>query len=212
MNTLRITIVSLLICSVACYDYKQLAKVNLLVKAAVKTQINSFNDALAHYRSGCGTTVPAVGLVTDELKKDASYTALSKNTAAAIKAKLAAVPVDTSSGSISGSQSLQLSSMTLGSYGVSATWSGSWVSTAFKPVSGRQCRSVYTTKDIALDVKGKDYWDFDPNSGYSWVKNLVREKIPGFIASWRAGGNQKPFYITVDFSDNLGKFNVQQCK
>jgi len=198
----------------ACYDYKNLLGVNLLVKADKKTKIDNFNDALAHYRSGAGGVVPAAKLIDSELKKDKTYVSLIKNKKNEIKEELAKVDKDKTSGTITApsSKTNYLSSMTLGSYGVVPAYSFKWSASAYKTVNGKTCRTVYTPAAVSMTLTGQDYWDFEPNTGYSGLKNLIREKIPGYIASWRANGKEQPFTITVSMTENMGKFSISQCK
>ena len=211
---MKFALVALLFASALAYSI-DLRNVNLLVAPAKKTQIDNFTDALAHYRSGAGGSVPAKKLITNELMKHKTYTKFLQTLKDKAKTELKQVSVAKTRGTVSyaSDKKTYLSSMTLGGYGLSAKYSFSWKATAFKKASnGRMCRTVSTTAPVTVSFDGYDYWDFEPNEGYSGVKNLIREKIPGVIASWRAGGKEKPFTITVNFTDKLGSFTITQCK
>ena len=211
---MKACVVFLFICSISCASFNSFASVNLLVRPAKKEQIDCFNDALAHYRSGAGGTIPAKKLIDEELIKDRTYVAFKQRMVEQVRKELANVDINATSGSINyaSKEKQNLDSTTLGLYGLNNSYSYSWTATAFKDVDGKECRNVSTTAPVNMSLDGMNYWDFDPNTTYSGIKNSIHEKLPGLIAQWNANGTCKAFTITINFSDSLGKFTVQQCK
>jgi len=153
---------------------------------------------LAHYRSGAGGTIPANKLIDNEIKKDKSYKQLINDMKAQIQNELKAVSLTKTSGVGSNSIKEYCSCTTLGSYGLTAKYNYKWTATAFKYGNGKYCRTV-STSPFTVPLSGYDIWDFEPNEGYGTIKNLLRETIPGIIASFRSNGKAKAFTINISF-------------
>lgn len=192
---------------------------DLFVEPGLRLQINSFSDALAHYRSGYGGTVAAGNGLYDEMIADSTYKERVKSengwVASRIKEKLAQVPYLQMSGIISaapGSRVGQLSSKTLGSYGLSIRYEAPWKATPWRTgfrsfFTGRCYREVSST--VRVDFELLTDWNFQPNRNYSWFKNLTGETIPGWIAGAR--GTPADFMISGSLSETYN-LTVEQSR
>ncbi|MDW8350256.1 MAG: hypothetical protein RML49_08405, partial [Verrucomicrobiae bacterium] len=196
------------------YDYY-----DLFASPSVKSQINGFSDALSHYRSGAGGTIPAGYGLYAEMRADSSYQNRVKShdgwVAMKIRDKLENVPKNQTTGAIQsapGSFVGQLNSKTLGSYGLSleynATWNaGPWKERWHSFISGSRYREV--SIDVTVNYSLHADWNFHWNPRYNWFENVTREVIPGWIAGAR--GNPADFHISGNLSETYN-LKVEQNK
>ena len=182
---------------------------DLLVEGKEQSQINSFRDALSHYRSGAGGVVSAGSGLYAEMRSDSSYkdTFIGNDSRLAkiIARKLEGVSKRENSGTISaapGSYLGNLSCGTLGSYSLDVDYTLTWNATPWGPcwhkfVSGKCCRDVST--DVTVKLTKITDWNFETNASYSWWENLTKEWIPEIIAGLR--GNPTPFEISLSLTE-----------
>ena len=157
---------------------------NVFVKGEAKSSISNLTDALAHYRSKAGGSVPASQALIEEMKCQPSFQNtfgpngdVTRGIANKIHDALnqGRSHVQSEPGSRRG-----LSCHTLGSYSVNIEYN--------HPVCHGENR-------VNVHLWGYDSWDFEDNKGYNAFENFIKERIPGFIA-----GDGKAFNITYDFN------------
>lgn len=182
---------------------------DLTAAGTAHQQINTFRDALSHYRSGAGGVIPAGPGLYAEMRAHISYhERVAGNDswiANQIKRKLRQVPKNQTTGTFSnagGSFVGQLESMTLGSYGLNIqytlTWNaGPWQSRWHNFLTGGCCREVST--NVTVNLHNITDWNFQWNPQYSWFDNVTRETIPGWIAGAR--GNPAGFDISLNLTE-----------
>ena len=157
----------------------------VFAKAEKKSSISGLKDALSHFRSESGETVPANSTLIAEMKKDVSFRKdiFGKNGKITniIKQKIekALNEVKTSISSEKGSYTGGLWCTTLGGYSVKIEYN-------HVPVHGNN--------KVNLHLFGQDLWDFKKVEGAGGFHKLMHETIPGMIA-----GKGKDFYISYDF-------------
>jgi len=173
------------------------------------TTINSFQDALNHYRSGEGEIVPAGPGLISEMQANASYSDMISSLENIISAKLLRVPYSQTSGIISNAEgsSRGLSCLTLGSYSVGVEYQANWFASPWmQDLTGGYYRSVWS--DFEITFSGYNDWDFIWNSEYSIWENVTTELVPGWIAG--SAGNPEAYRITYSFSDSMSLTVRQQ--
>lgn len=165
----------------------------VFAKAEKKTSISSLKEALSHYRSKAGGTVPASSTLIEEMKNDAHFKKdifgpdgkitkiIKKKIEDALKSNVKEIR------SQPGSYTGGLWCTTLGGYSISIDY-------VHKPIKGEN--------NVNLHLYGKDKWDFAKVEGASKIHNFMHETLPGIIA-----GDGTDFYISYDFYYNL-KINV----
>lgn len=165
------------------------------------SEVNSFQDALNHYRSGEGGCVSAgSGLISEMCSAD-SFVNGEKSILDVILGKLQNVPwmqfsgfVNSAPGSYRGYRCL-----TLGSYRLNIEYSAEWFSDAWiVEADGRKSRNVWS--NFTIDYFGYNDWDFEWNEEYSIWDNISQELIPGAIAG--SVGDPKSYRISYEFSRN----------
>lgn len=163
---------------------------NITVKGERQSSISNLTDALAHYRSNAGGSVPATEVLIDEMKKHKSFRdAFGPNgdVTNKIRDKIREALSDPSPGKqfISNERGSYrgLRCYTLGSYSLNIEY------------NHRVCKG---TNHVRLHLYGSDRWDFEYNPNEKFHKNLVNEIIPGIVA-----GNGTPFDITYNFYHTL---------
>jgi RHS repeat-associated protein len=176
---------------------------DLTVGASPQSEINSFKDALAHYRSSAKGSVPAGQGLYSEMRADSSYKnrVLTGSLPDRISGRLATVPHSQNNGLFNaapGSTIGQLNSHALGSYGLGVNYTAWWTATGW---SNRQ-RTINGNVNLTLTLS--ETWDFETNENYNFFENLLREWIPGWIA-----GDGKPFTITGTLYETLNLSVVQ---
>ena len=171
-----------------------------------KSLINNLTDALAHYRSGAGGTVPAGPGLYSEMQSDSSYeTRIMGNDSVLaqriIDNTLSKVSKSQTSGTIQnvpGSTIGNLECSTLGSYGFNISYSATWNATNWTYDATEEKYYRYVTAPVTVSLSGSNGWNFDWNADYNLWENITRELIPGWIAGAR--GNPANFTITYSTS------------
>jgi RHS repeat-associated protein len=177
---------------------------NYFVGGQAQSEINNLTDALSHYRSGAGGTVPAGSGLYGEMKSNSTYANnfIGNNCSIAtiIADKLLNVSKSNSSGSFQNSpgSSRAAECSTLGSYSLDINYTSQWNAGAWQHDSTGDFRYVET--DVTVGLSGSDSWDFNWNASYNLWQNISRELIPGWIAGAR--GNPAPFTIGYQTSES----------
>jgi RHS repeat-associated protein len=176
---------------------------DLTVAGSPQSEINSFRDALAHYRSSAEGSVPAGQGLYTEMRADSSYQnrVLTGSLPDRITGRLTTVPYSQNNGFFNaapGSTVGQLNSHALGSYGLGVNYTAWWSATGW---ANRQ-RTVNANVNLTLTLS--EVWDFETNPNYNFFENLLREWIPGWIA-----GDGHPFTITGTLNETLNLSVVQ---
>ena len=176
---------------------------DLFAPGIPQTSINSFQDALNHYRSGKGGTVAAGPGLIAEMKADKSFDSMLQNLSQGISAKLLSVKTNETSGIVSNSlgayRGLE-AYPTLGSYRLDIKYNANWTATEWiKESDGRYSRVV--SSNFTIYFSGENAWDFEWNENYGIFKNITQELIPGYIAG--STGNPKNFTITYSTTHNF---------
>ena len=179
---------------------------NLFVGGERESLINNLTDALAHYRSGAGGTVPAGPGLYSEMQSHSSYeTRIMGNDSVLaqriIDNTLSKVSKSQTSGTIQnvpGSTIGNLECSTLGSYGFNISYSATWNATNWTYDATEEKYYRYVTAPVTVSLSGSNGWNFDWNADYNLWENITRELIPGWIAGAR--GNPANFTITYSTS------------
>jgi hypothetical protein len=185
-------------------NYYYYSDINLFIGGQAKTQINNFNDALSHYRSGAGGVVSAgTGLYAEMTNASSYISRISGNSsvlAGWIENRLKSVSRNQTTGLISatpGSFIGQLNSTTLGSYGFNIAYQAQWDAGSWYEREGKNYRLV--AMNVTVNLANITDWNFDWNANYGIWKNITQELIPGWIAGAR--GNPSPFEISIQTSE-----------
>ena len=177
---------------------------DLFAPGVPQTSINSFQDALNHYRSGEGGKVIAGPELIAEMKADKSFNLMLQNLSHGISEKLLAVKTNENSGTIFNSPGAYRgleAYPTLGSYRLDIEYNANWTATNWiKEADGRYSRLI--SSNFTVYFSGENAWDFEWNANYDFIKNITDELLAGYIAG--SVGNPKNFIITYstthDFS------------
>ncbi len=154
------------------------------------TQINNISDAIIHCRGGSGKDIPAgPGLLKEMTYFDSYKEAFDpeKGTLAQkISEQLIASAAKADEGNLTGSGSYVLICLTLGHYVPQYKYS-----IPYKCTSADGVRTCKAEGDVTFT--GRDVWDFEPLSTYTWWQNLIFEIIPEFLVLLR--GPSVPYGI-----------------
>lgn len=173
-------------------DIKTMVNAVLTAKGEPQTEINDFYTALSHYRSKAGGSVPGGPGLINEIKEDDDFFNVLDISAGYVEAEIRS-SLDESgaeSGQVDGTVPGQVSScLTLGHFVLAIKYHSEWF---VENVDGEKKVKI----DTVYSMSTTDVWDFEPNSGYSDLQNLIREIIPAVLA-----GPGEPYEIPVQFND-----------
>ena len=166
------------------------------------TEINNISDAIIHCRGGSGKDIPAGAGLLREMTYFDSYKEVfdpEKGTIAKkISEQLTASASKADEGVLTGSGSYVLICLTLGHYVPQYTYS---IPYKCNTVDG--VRTCNAEGDVSFT--GRDVWDFEPLSTYTWWQNLIFEIIPEFLVLLR--GPSVPYGIPYQ---NTVHYNLSQ--
>lgn len=154
------------------------------------TEVNNISDAIIHCRGGSGKDIPAgPGLLKEMTYFDSYKEAFDpeKGTLAQkILEQLESFASKADEGTLTGTGSYVLICLSLGHYVPQYKYS-----IPFKCTTNDGSRKCYAEGDVTFT--GRDVWDFEPLSTYTWWQNLIFEIIPEFLVLLR--GPSVPFGI-----------------
>lgn len=173
-------------------DIKTMVHAVLTAKGEPQTEINDFDSALSHYRSKVGGSVPGGPGLINEIKEDNDFFNVLDISAGYVEAEIRSLldESEAKSGQVDGTVPNQISScLTLGHFVLAIKYHSEW---SVEIVDGEKTVKIDTTYSMSTT----DVWDFEPNSGYTDLQNLIREIIPAILA-----GPGEPYEIPVQFDD-----------
>ena len=179
---------------------------DIFAPGIAQDSINSFQDALNHYRSGAGGIVPAGSGLISEMTSASSYTDMIQSLQNGIENKLIAVAKSDSSGTVSNApdsyRGLE-SYPTMGSYRLDINYNAHWTASSWtKDSEGKYYRTI--SSSFTVFFSGSNGWDFHWNPEYPFIKNVCDELLPGYIAG--SVGNPKDYTITYSMTHD---YNLQ---
>ena len=176
---------------------------DLFAPGVPQTSINSFQDALNHYRSGKGGTVAAGPGLIAEMKADKTFASMLQNLSQRISEKLLTAKTNETSGTVSNSPGAYRgleAYPTLGSYRLDIEYNANWTATKWEKESdGRYSRLV--SSSFTVYFSGENAWDFKWNENYNFIQNVTQELLAGYIAG--SVGKPKDFIITYSTTHNF---------
>ena len=173
----------------------------LLSNGDTLSEINSISDAIIHCRGGSGKALPSGPGLVQEMKRDKTYIAYTvgedSKVAQIIKDELTKRPWGETKGELKLDfpSHAVLSCFTLGHYCPSVSLVAKY---EFMELSNNQRACVFNAK---VKLYGTDPWDFNDNSCYSKLKNLILERIPNFLVNLR--GHMKEFDINYTATEEV---------
>ena len=169
--------------------------------ATPQSVINTAWDALNHWKSGFGGTVPAGASLISDIKSSSDYTTNKTTVEGLIETALEGVSCDVTSGTIQrsgGTIGISTGNNAVGNIDlVYAAYTVSWTASAS---SGQRTITGTATRNATFN----DRYDFvyDPNN----KKTIFTDVIPSWIA-----GTGRPFNITGSLTDTVSATADQCC-
>lgn len=163
----------------------------LFEKGRVLTEINNISDAIIHSRSGAGGDLPAGPGLYHEMSDFDNYQAVFNETGKIIqklKDQVLIASKISDNGTIVNTPNYYylLQCITLGHYSVFPKYEIPYTC----KVEGNVKKCTITNGEVVSS--GVDCWDFESQKDWSWIKNLIFEKIPEWLVKIH-GKHMKPF-------------------
>ena len=173
----------------------------MLAPGVAQSEINSFQDALNHYRSGTGGSIPAGNGLLGEMTASDSFVAGERLLLKGIEDKLTEVPFVQTSGVVESAPGSYrgMRCFTLGSYRLNIRYSACWFADDWV-CEGDGVYSRNVRSNFQIWFSGENGWDFEWNNTYNLWENISQELIPGAIAG--SIGHPANYTITYQFFRN----------
>ncbi len=173
----------------------------VLAPGVAQSEINSFQDALNHYRSGTGGSIPAGNGLLGEMTASDSFVAGERLLLKGIEDKLTEVPFVQTSGVVESAPGSYrgMRCFTLGSYRLNIRYSACWFADDWV-CEGDGVYSRNVRSNFQIWFSGENGWDFEWNNTYNLWENISQELIPGAIAG--SIGHPANYTITYQFFRN----------